>query len=139
MTEIPNSPPAELPIWKGRRGLINAALCCVLALPCAFGLLKFAERRVIGPACTAYARDHGMTYRSFTTTGTASAPSSHVACVLTQADGSNGTAGLETLVPFLTNAWVLFAVDIAITIPAFAVLLGLLRVAWYKRTIRLNT
>jgi hypothetical protein len=136
MTQLPSSPPAELPIWKGRRGVINTIMCCVLSLPCAFGLWFLAERSVIVPACTAYASAHGMTYTDFKLTGVKEA--STVVCVLTQANGRNQDIHLSELVPFLTDLWVGFAMSLQITVPAFAILLALVRVGWYKRTARVG-
>jgi len=37
MTQLPSGPAPELPLWKGRSGVINTVLCCVLSLPCTFG------------------------------------------------------------------------------------------------------
>jgi hypothetical protein len=61
MQQPPSDPSTELPIWKGRRGLINTAFCLALSLPCAFGLWFLAERTTIIPACSAYASAHGIT------------------------------------------------------------------------------
>ena len=132
MTQLPSGPPAELPIWKGRRGLTNTVLCCVLALPCAFGLWLLTERSTIVPACTAYARTHGMTYTDFKLVGVKHA--STVVCVLTQTNGGNQDVYLSDLVSFVTDLWVGFAMSLEFTIPAFAILLALARVAWYRRT-----
>lgn len=137
MTPLPNGPPEELPIWKGRRGWINAAGCCLLALPCAFGLWSLAERSVIVPACTAYANAHAMTYADFKLNGVKQSQST-VVCVLTQADGRTEDTYLHDLVPFVTTLWVEFAMDLTITVPGFAVLLGLLRVGLYKNRMSLT-
>lgn len=134
MTQLAGGPPAELPIWKGRRGVINTAMCCVLSLPCALGIWFLTERSTIAPACTSYASAHGMTYTDFKLTGVKQA--STVVCVLTQANGKSQDVHLSEIVPFLTDAWVGFAMSLEITIPAFAILLALIRVGWYRHTIR---
>ena len=136
MAQLPSGPPAELPIWKGRRGLVNTVLCCVLSLPCAFGLWFLAERSTIVPACTAYAGAHGMTYSDFKLVGVKQA--STVVCLLTQANGKNQDMYLGELVPYLTDTLVSFAMSLEITVPGFAVLLALLRVAWYRRSARVG-
>lgn len=134
MTPPPNGPPAELPIWKGRRGLINAILCCALAVPCAFGIWLLAERTVIVPTCTAYANAHGMTYADFKLVGVKQA--SGVVCLLDRANGARRDVYLKTLVPFLTDTLVGFAMSLHITVPAFAILLAIARVGWYRHAAR---
>ena len=136
MTQRRSGPREELPIWKGRRGLINTVMCCVLSLPCAFGVWLLAERSVIVPACTAYASAHGLTYTDFKLTGVKDRTT--VVCLLTQADGTEQDIHLSELVSFLTDSLVDFAMSLQITVPAFAVLLGLVRVGWYKRTARVG-
>ena len=131
MTQLPSGPPPELPIWKGRRGVINTVMCCVLALPCAFGLSFLAERGTIVPACTAYASRHGMTYTDFKLVGVKHA--STVVCLLNQGDGKNQDVYLNGLVSYLTDLWVGFAMSLEITVPGFAVLLALIRVGLYRR------
>jgi hypothetical protein len=131
MAQLPSFPPAELPIWKGRRGFINTVACCVLSLPCAFGLWFLAERSVIVPACTAYASTHEMTYTDFKLVGVRHA--STVVCMLTQANGRIEDIHLSDLVPYLTDFWVGFAMSLDITVPGFAIVLSLLRVGWYRR------
>jgi len=133
MTQLPSARAAELPIWKGRRGVINAVACCVLAVPCAFGVFFMATRTTIVPACTRYATAHGLTYTDFKLVGVKQNDSA-VVCLLSRTDGTNEEMYLNELVPFLTNVWVEFAMGLEITIPAFAVLLGLARVGWYKLT-----
>lgn len=118
--------------------MINTVACCVLSLPCAFGLWSLAERTVIVPACTAYASAHAMTYTDFKLIGGMREPQSTVVCMLTDTDRSSHDIELGKLVPFLTNLWVEFAMSLEITVPGFAVLLGLARVAWYRRTLRLG-
>ena len=132
MTPLPIEPPAELPLWKGRRGVINTVMCCVLALPCAYALWAFAERSVIVPVCTAYASAHGLTYTDFKLTGVKQADT--VVCLFARANGASQEVHLNELVSFFTDAWVGFALSLEITIPAFAVLLALVRVALYRRT-----
>jgi hypothetical protein len=126
MTQLPTGSPAELPIWQGRRGVINTVMCCVLALPCAFGMWFLAERSTIVPACTAYAASRGMSYTDFKLVGVKQA--STVVCILTQTDGRKQDVHLSELVPYLTDLWVGFAMSLEFTVPGFAILLALARV-----------
>jgi hypothetical protein len=130
MQQPASDPPAELPIWKGRRGLINTALCLALSLPCAFGVWFLVERTTIVPACSAYASAHGMSYADFKLTGVKE--KSTVVCVFAQGSGRPAEIHLNELVSTLTDIWVGFAMALEFTIPAFAILLALLRVAWYR-------
>jgi hypothetical protein len=134
LTQLPSDPPQELPIWKGRQGVVNTVLCCVLSLPCAFGLWLLAERSTIVPACTAYAGAHGMTYTDFKVVGVERA--STVVCMFTDAKGKSHDVHLSELVPYLAGVLVGFAMSLEITVPGCAVLLALARVGWYKRTVR---
>jgi len=136
MTQLPSGPPPELPIWKGRRGVINTVMCCVLSLPCAFGLWFLAERSTIIPACTAYASGHGMTYTDFKLVGVKHA--STVVCLLNQGNGKNQDVYLSELVSYLTDLWVGFAMSLEITVPGFAIFLALLRVGLYRRGARIE-
>jgi len=115
--------------------VVNTAVCCVLSLPCAFGVWSLAERSTIVPACTAYAGAHGMTYADFKLVGVKQTDN-EVVCLLTQADGKSQDVHLSTLVPYLTNVLIEFAMTLPITVPGFAVLLALARVGLYKRTVR---
>jgi hypothetical protein len=99
-----------------------------LALLCTVATYQAAGRITIVPACTAYARDHGLIVERFD-------PSdyrheSDVECVYRRADGTEHVMLLRELTPFLTDLWACFATDFEITLPAFfgmgAVLCGLL-------------
>lgn len=136
MTQLPNEPATDLAIRKGRRGMFNTILCCVLALPCAFAVWFVTERSTIAPACTAYATANGMTYTDFKLVGVKHA--STVVCLLTQGNGKIKDVHLSELVPFFTDMWVGFAMTLEITIPAFAILLALAMVEWHRRTIRVS-
>ena len=122
--------PTELPLWKGRRGVINAVVCCVLSLPCAFGLWLLAERSTIVPSCTAYASGHGMRYADFKLVGVKQA--STVVCLLERPDGQRQEVYLNELVSYFTNLWIEFAMTLEITVPGFAILLALVRVGLYR-------
>jgi hypothetical protein len=130
MTSLPSDAPPELPLWKGRRGVINTVACCVLSLPCAFALWLVAERGTIVPACTAYASSHGMTYTDFKLVGVKHA--STVVCLLSQGDGKIQDVYLSETVSYLADLWAGFAMTLEITVPGFAILLALLRVGLYR-------
>ena len=132
MTKLPANPPVVPPIWKGRRGLINTAVCCVLALAAAVGLLLLAERSVIVPTCSAYANTHAMTYADFRLVGLKQA--NNVVCMLTKANGKTQDIRLNELVPFVTDMLVGFAMSLQFTVPLFAILLATLRLGWYRHT-----
>jgi len=136
MTQRPNGPPPELPIWKGRSGVINTVMWGVLSLPCAFGVWLLAERSTIIPACTAYASSHGMTYTDFKLVGVKHA--STVVCLLSQRNGKIQDGHLNELVSYLTDVWVRFAMSLEITVPGFAILLALIRVGLYRRRARVG-
>lgn len=129
MSALPNSPRAELPIWKGRRGMVTAALCCVLALPCAFALWLFADRSAIAPSCATYGRVHGMAYIDFKTYS--GRRDSNVGCLYKQSTGQETEVSFSEVAPFLTKIWVDLAVAHEFTIPVFAILLGLARAGIY--------
>jgi hypothetical protein len=114
--------------------VINAVMCCVLALPCAAAVWTLAERTTIVPACTAYASGHGMTYADFKLVGVKHA--STVVCLLLQGNGKDQEKYLNELVPYLTDLWVGVAMSLDLTVPAFAILLGLIRVGLYRRAAR---
>lgn len=125
------TPPVVPPIWHGRRGVINTALCGVLAVVTGIGLLLLAQRSVIVPACAAYADTHSVTYADFKIVGLKRA--NNVVCLLTTADGKTRDVRLSELVPTVTDMLASFAVSLEFTIPLFALLFAVLRVVWYKR------
>jgi hypothetical protein len=110
--------------------VINTVMCCVLSLPCAFGLWFLTERSTIIPACTAFANGHGMTYTDFKLLGVKHA--STVVCLLNQGNGKTQDVSLNELVSYLTDLWVGFAMTLEITVPGFAILLALIRVGLYR-------
>ena len=126
---LPKDPPPELPIWKGRRGMINAAVCCILAVPLAFALWMYTDRSTIAPGCTAYGRVHGMTYTDFKTyTGRRD---SNIGCTFKQANGQEAEVPFNQVASYFTKVWVDLAMALEFTIPVFAVLLGLARAHIY--------
>lgn len=125
----PLSAPVVLPIWKGRRGLLNSILCGVLGLLCAVSLLLITERTIVAPACTAYASAHDMTYSDFKLVGLKQYDT--VVCLLLRDDGKAQDVYLKTLVSYLTNLLVGFALNLEVTVPGFIILLALARSAPY--------
>lgn len=106
---------------------------CLLALLCTAAAYQAAEHITIVPACTAYARDHGLAFERFD-------PSDYrhetdVECIFRRADGTEHVMLLRELTPFLTDLWVSFATDVEIMLPAFA---GLVAVLWGLMLIRLR-
>jgi hypothetical protein len=124
MTPVPGIATTTLPMWRGRRGVASALICCVLALPCAFAVWTLAERSTIVPACTAYANRNGMTYSDFKLVGVKHASS--VVCLLEGVGGKKGEQYLKELVPYARNLAVELAMTIEITVPAFVILLAVL-------------
>jgi hypothetical protein len=134
MKQLPSGPPAALPLWQGRSGVINTVRCCVLAVPCALGPWFLAQRSIIVPACTAYAVAQGMTYTDFKLVGVKHA--STVVCLLDRTDGRRQDVHLGEIVPYLTDLWVGFAMSLEFTVPGFAILIALVRVGLYRRSVR---
>lgn len=129
MASLPPAP-VELPMWRGRRGLVASAICLVLALACGIGLLLLVERTTIAPPCRAYAAAHGMTYSEFTLVGVRT--TSNVVCVLKRANGSSGDVHLSELVSTFTDLWAGILVSLEFTVPVLAILFALARVALYR-------
>ena len=128
------SEPVVFPIWKGRRGLINTVICSILGLACAIGLLEFAERTVVVPKCTAYGLSRGMTY----TDNTIYTSMRHGAgkCSFKTKGGGVENASFEEATSLITDLWLGFAFQLELTIPAFILLLALLRSIPYFRNSR---
>lgn len=121
--------PARLPPLNWRHTLA----VCVLALLCTVATYQTAGHITIVPACTAYARDHGLIFERFD-------PSDYrhetdVECVYRRADGTEHVMLLRELTPFLTDLWASFATDFEITLPAF---LGVVAVLWGLLLIRIR-
>jgi hypothetical protein len=106
---------------------------CVLALLCTVATYQAAGHVTIVPACTAYARDHGLIFERFT-------PADYrhetdVECIFRRADGTEHGTLLRELTPFLVGLWACFATDFELTLPAF---LGIVAVLWGLMLIRLQ-
>jgi hypothetical protein len=125
----PRLPSSSLPIWRGRRGVINTVACGVLGLLSGFALWTFAERTAVLPACTAYARENGLAYVDFR--GDTHKYDSGIVCLFTRADGSPKDVSLRDVVPYLTDQWVGVAMALQFTVPVFTVLFALARVGIY--------
>jgi hypothetical protein len=74
-----------------------------------------------------------MTYRDFKLTGVRHA--STVVCLLARPNGASQDVHLNEIVSFFTDTWVGFAMTLEITVPAFAILLALLRISLYRRAL----
>jgi hypothetical protein len=77
-----------------------------------------------------------MTYTDFKLVGVKER--SMVVCLLTEASGRSEDIHLKDLVPFVTDTLVSLAMNLGITVPGFAILLGLARVALYKSASRVR-
>ena len=77
-----------------------------------------------------------MTYADFKLVGVKQA--STVVCLLERGNGQRQDVYLNELVSYLTNVWVEFAMTLEITVPGFAILLGLVRVGLYRLGTRRN-
>jgi uncharacterized protein (UPF0333 family) len=131
MTKYPIETPVEPPIWQGRRGVINTVVVGVLAVVCALGLLFFAQKAIIAPACSVWAGTQGATYTNFHMVGRKN--TNNVVCVAARASGKTVDIRLSELVSTPTDLFASFAVSLEFTILLFAILLAILRVWWYRK------
>lgn len=109
-----------LPMWRGTRGVINTAFVGVLGVAAAAAFWIFAVAVVVRPACTAYARAHGLTYVDYTVFWQQIRSSS--ACEFQSSRGTSESVKLVNATSFLADTWVGIAFSPMITAPAFIVL-----------------
>jgi hypothetical protein len=126
--------PVEFPIWRGRRGLINTVLCCILGLACAIGLAQFAERMVVVPKCTAYGESRDITYSGYTIY--TSMRHGAGACSFKTKRGGVEDVSLEEVTSLVTDLWLGIAFQLDLTVPAFILLFALMRSIPYFRSTR---
>jgi hypothetical protein len=119
------SRPVEFPIWRGRRGLVNTAICGVLGFLIAFGLAEFVERSVVVPGCTAYGQSHGMTYLDYKIYTNSKHESG--ACIFRTAGGHVEDVSFREAISFFADLWLGIAFKLELTVPSFILLLGLAR------------
>lgn len=117
--------PVELPIWRGRRGLINTVICGALGLACGVGLAELAERRVVVPECTAYGERHGMRYTDYRVY-TSGLHGSGV-CSFKTGRGGVEDVSLEEATSWFTDFYLGIAFKLELTVPLFIVLFAVLR------------
>jgi hypothetical protein len=128
MTPAANEP--EHLSEPGRRGLGlgSLAILCVVSLCCAMALSAFVERRVVAPACKAYAVERGAVFKAVDVYSLRQQqPGPH--CLFTQADGSESSVWLQRVLPFVTDLWVSVAMDIELSTPVLWVMTSLLWLA----------
>jgi hypothetical protein len=125
---LPASP--ELPIWQGRRGVVNTAACVVCGLAFAFALWTFGERTSIVPACTTYGMAHGLRYVSFRSE--VHKYDSGIVCLFVQTDGQKAEVSLRDVVPYVTDQWVGLTMALQFTAPFFIIVCALARVGIYR-------
>jgi len=127
-----NDPSPTLPIWRGRRGAIATAYLGVLAVICGLGLMEFAERFGVVPACRDYAQAQGWQYVSYRTYDDSLTNRSGAICSFMDENGSPTDVYVRDI-SLLTNFWVSFAVRLVITVPTFVILFAVIRTWLYKR------
>ena len=131
---IPQADPSPtLPIWRGRRGAMATACLGVLAVICGLGLMDFAERFGVVPACRDYAQTHGWQYVSYRTYDDSLTNRSGAICTFKSAEGYTEDIYLRDI-SLLTNFWVSFAVRLVITVPTFVILFAIVRTWLYRRS-----
>jgi hypothetical protein len=114
-----------LPMWRGRRGVINTIVCGILGLAAAFGLWTFAVRVAVIPACTAYARSRGLTYVDYKVYDRKQRASS--ACIFKSSNGATQDVLLPEAASYLTDLWVGLAFSFQISVPGFILLFAIAR------------
>lgn len=114
-----------LPIWKGRRGVMNTLICGILGVLCAFVLWQFAVRTAVNPACSAYGESHGMTYVDYKVYSSQRRASS--ACIFKTHRGGMQDVSLHEAASYFTDLWVGLAFSLEITVPAFILLFAIAR------------
>lgn len=118
-----------LPMWRGRRGVINTIFVSVIGVAAAVAFWFFAVTVVIRPACTELGEQRGLTfvdYKVYTRQQKASS-----ACVFKSRSGATQDVYLTEATSFVTDLWVAFALSPMITVPAFIVLFA---VTWTRLT-----
>lgn len=130
---VPEADPSPvLPIWRGRRGAIATAYLGALAVICGLGLMDFAERFGVVPACRDYARAQGWQYLSMHSYSNSTSNRSGAICTFKSDAGHVEDIRLLDI-SILTNFWVSFSVSLQVTIPAFLVLFAVIRTWLLKR------
>jgi len=122
------------PIWKGRRGLVNAVICSTLGVACAIGLLKFAERLIVVPKCTAYGQSRSMTYSGNVLNTSMRYGAGK--CIYKTKNGGVEDVSFEEATSLITGLWLGLAFQLDLTIPTFILLFALLRSIPYFRISR---
>src|SRR5262249_51970223 len=131
-TTIPDAGSSPtLPMWRGRRGAIATAYLGGLAIVFGLGLMEFAERYGVVPACRDYAKAHGLQYVSMHSNTDTTTKKSGATCIFKGATGREDVRLIDISV--LTDSWVSFAVSLEITIPGFLILFAVIRTWLLKR------
>jgi hypothetical protein len=116
-------PQAVLPMWKGRRGVINTLICGILGVVCAFAFWQFAVRTAVMPACMTYGKSHELTYVDYKVYSSQRHASS--ACIFKTQRGGTQDVALPEAASYLTDLWVGVAFNILLTIPSFILLFAI--------------
>lgn len=125
--------PVTFPIWRGRQGVINTAICGVLGLLCAAGLFFLAHRTVV-TGCTAYGQSHGLTYVDYTVYS--SSRRNAGACQFRANGTRTNDVTFSEAMSWFTDLWLGIAFALEFTIPTFIVLIAVGRSLPYYRAAR---
>lgn len=126
MNSEPGKEPPHFAIWRGRKGLLNTVACLVLAVPCALFLSFLVERNTVAPTCRAYGQPLGLVYLGIE--HYTNSDDNRTVCIFLQPNGSKIEVPFAKFVSFFSDLWVGFTVDLKFTLPAFIVLLALVRI-----------
>jgi hypothetical protein len=125
MTITSINPPEPSEPGFRRLGLGTLVILCVISLCSAMALSELVERRVVAPACKAYAAERGELFKAVDVYSLRQEqPGAH--CLFTQADGSESAVWLQRVVPFSTDFWTSLVMDIEISTPVLWVMSWLL-------------
>ena len=126
-----HDPSVVLPMWRGRRGAVNTIACSILGIAAAFAFWTFAVRVAVAPACTAYGRDHAMTYVDYKVNSWTRRSSS--SCILKSSSGATRSVSLPVAASYFTDLWVGVAFSPEFSVPAFILLFAIARTRMASR------
>ncbi len=119
------NPPEPGESGRPRLGPAIVMILCVLSLCCAMALSELVERRVVAPACRAYAAERGVAFKGVDVYSLRQEQAG-AHCLFTQADGSESSVWLQRVVPFFTDFWISLVMDIELSTPVLWVFTSIL-------------